>query len=298
MTGAPPAFLAARPMPGGLGDALATPPGRDLRIFWLGQAGFVIEACGTRVVIDPYLSDSLARKYHASATPHDRMMPPPVAPEALGAVDAVLVTHRHGDHMDAGTLAPLMCAAPGAMLVAPAAEAEEALRRAAIGPARLIGMAGRDGVDLAPTCHVTAIPAAHETLETDAAGNHRFLGYLLRLGGWRIWHSGDCVPYPGLVEAVAGHRPQVALLPTNGRSERLERLAIAGNFHLAEAVAIARAAGCRAMIGHHHGMFAFNTIDPGTIDALAATRTELQLIRAQTGLFWTPADATGSEDPA
>lgn len=293
-----PAFLAARPLPGGLGKALAAPPGRDLRIFWLGQAGFVIEASNTRVVIDPYLSDSLARKYRGSATPHDRMMPAPVAPEALGAVDAVLVTHRHGDHMDAETLAPLLRAAPGAVLVAPAAEAEEALRRAAIDPARLVGMAGGDAVDLGPGCRVTAVPAAHETLETDAAGNHRYLGYVLRLGGWRIWHSGDCVPYPGLVEAVARHEPQVALLPANGRSERLARLAIAGNFHLDEAVGIARAAGCLAMIGHHHGMFAFNTIDPGAIDRLAATGTGLQLLRARTGLCWTPAEAARSEDPA
>jgi L-ascorbate metabolism protein UlaG (beta-lactamase superfamily) len=32
-----------------------------MNITWLGQAGFVFEAQGYRLVVDPYLSDSCAR---------------------------------------------------------------------------------------------------------------------------------------------------------------------------------------------------------------------------------------------
>jgi hypothetical protein len=45
---------------GALDARLAARPGAGTRLYWLGQAGFVLESEGRRLVIDPYLSDSLA----------------------------------------------------------------------------------------------------------------------------------------------------------------------------------------------------------------------------------------------
>ena len=39
-------------------------------ISWLGQAGFLIRWREFRLVIDPYLSDSLATKYRGTRFPH------------------------------------------------------------------------------------------------------------------------------------------------------------------------------------------------------------------------------------
>jgi len=50
---------------------------------WFGQAGFWIETGTHRVLIDPYLSDSLARKYEGQPNDHRRIMPVPVAAEEL-----------------------------------------------------------------------------------------------------------------------------------------------------------------------------------------------------------------------
>ncbi|MCG8509851.1 MAG: hypothetical protein MI741_11550 [Rhodospirillales bacterium] len=52
-------------------------------LFWLGQAGFWIETGEHRVLIDPYLSDSLAEKYAGKKHDHKRMMPPPSTVERL-----------------------------------------------------------------------------------------------------------------------------------------------------------------------------------------------------------------------
>jgi|ERR1700677_2681357 hypothetical protein len=41
-------------------------------LYWLGQAGFIIQAGAKRLTIDPYLSDTLAEKYRGTATPHER----------------------------------------------------------------------------------------------------------------------------------------------------------------------------------------------------------------------------------
>jgi L-ascorbate metabolism protein UlaG (beta-lactamase superfamily) len=48
---------------------------RTLRLYWLGQAGFLIDAAPEhaprplRLLIDPYLSDSLAEKYRGKEFP-------------------------------------------------------------------------------------------------------------------------------------------------------------------------------------------------------------------------------------
>jgi L-ascorbate metabolism protein UlaG (beta-lactamase superfamily) len=77
-----------------------------ITLYWLGQAGFVIQAGARRLIIDPYLSDTPAEKYKGTATPHKRMARPPVDPAELGRIDLVLITHHHTDYMDPGTLSP------------------------------------------------------------------------------------------------------------------------------------------------------------------------------------------------
>ena len=107
-------------------------------LHWLGQAGFVIQAGGRRILIDPYLSDTLAAKYRDTTLPHERLMPAPIGVDALGPVDLVLVTHHHTDHMDPGTLAPLALRHPALRVVVPRASRADAMRRAGVAEDRLV----------------------------------------------------------------------------------------------------------------------------------------------------------------
>jgi L-ascorbate metabolism protein UlaG (beta-lactamase superfamily) len=282
--------LVERPFEGSLADALAAGPGAETRFYWLGQAGFVIDIAGKRLVIDPYLSDSLAVKYRGTPFPHERMMAAPVTPEALSGVDAVLCTHAHTDHMDPGTLPGLFAANPGAELIAPRAVRDAALDRSGL-PARRIHLvdAGED-LRLGGGLTITPTRAAHETLERDVAGNHRFLGYVLCAPGMTLWHAGDTIPFEGQVKEVQALAPDVALLPVNGRRPELGARGIAGNLNLAEAVALTRALRASAMVAHHHGLFAFNTADPETIDSMAQTVSDLAVVRARQAVAfeWVP----------
>ena len=276
--------LRAVPFAGALSSALPDAiRGGGTSLFWLGQAGFVIVTGGHLLLIDPYLSDSLAEKYRGATYPHERMMPAPLLPAELPRLDAVLLTHRHGDHMDPGTLPALARHFPQALFVFPEAERAEAAKRSglALDDPRLTGTDAGARLTLAPGVHVTVFAAAHEAPETDDQGRHRFLGYGLALGGLRLWHSGDCVPFAGLAEAVGAFAPKVALLPVNGRDPVLRRAGVPGNFTLNEAEDIARQVGARQMLAHHYGMFAFNTCDPAAIDAFAKTRTGLIIERAR-----------------
>jgi L-ascorbate metabolism protein UlaG (beta-lactamase superfamily) len=253
-----------------LASELQRPRRAAVRLYWLGQAGFVIDTPDRRLVIDPYLSDSLAEKYRGTALAHERLHPPPVTVEDLGKVDLVLCTHQHGDHMDAGTLRPLAARWPELHFVVPEAAAAIATTKIGVGTDRLILANAGASISPWPGLTVTGLRAAHERLEVDDAGHHRFLGYHIDISGLRILHSGDTVPFDGQVAEYAALGPQLILLPVNGRSEALRQAGVPGNLTLEEAIKVGQGSGAAMMIAHHYGLFAFNTADPQGIDAAAA----------------------------
>jgi L-ascorbate metabolism protein UlaG (beta-lactamase superfamily) len=232
---------------------------------WLGQAGFWLDTGAHRVLIDPYLSDSLARKYAGSLHDHQRMMAPPITPEHLPQPDVVLITHAHTDHMDPDTLRPLAQRFAHLPFVVPRARLDVARQR--IGQdATIIAVTDGDRIEPLPGLIIHVLPSAHETLERDEAGDAVFLGYGVASHDLRLYHSGDCIPYEGLAERVSELAPDVALLPVNGRDASRLAAGIPGNFTLQEAVALCQQAKIDFMVPHHFGMFAFNTLDEAIIE--------------------------------
>lgn len=288
--------LKAVPLPAPLPDLLARPPGEEVRLFWLGQAGFVIDGAGRRVVIDPYLSDSLAEKYRGRTFDHVRMMPAPVRPDQIAHIDLVLSTHAHSDHLDPGTLPDLLAANPTARLIGPEASRAITLERARIDAERFIGLDAGQAFDL-PNLRLTAVRAAHEALETDSAGRHRFLGYGITLGDTTIFHSGDTIPFDGQVAEVAALNASVALLPVNGRRPDLTAAGIAGNLTMTEAIALIEAAGIPALIAHHFGMFAFNTAPRAEIERAALEAAPLSVMAARVDRTYLPGPANDRKRP-
>ena len=242
-------------------DTLTRAPsvGAGPRLWWLGQAGFALESAGTRILIDPYLSDSLAAKYRGRLFPHTRLHPAPIDPATITGVSAVLHTHAHTDHLDPWTIRDLLDR-NSPRFVAPEARRDVALERG-IPEKSLIGAVAGDRIGL-PGVTVDVVPAAHETREHDQQGRDAFLGYVVDLGGVRVYHSGDCVPYPEQAELLRDLRVDVALLPINGRDAYRTGNGVPGNFTVEEAVALCEEVGIAALVGHHFGLFDFNTIDP------------------------------------
>lgn len=258
-------------------NGLASKTGAAL--WWLGQAGFLLAQGGLRIVIDPYLSNSLAEKYRGKPFPHERMMPPPIAPEALRDVDWLLCTHSHTDHMDRDTIRPLLAANPKAHVLAPRAERAKAMERG-VPEARLHLIDAGESLDLGGVL-VTATPSAHEDLKITASG-HLYLGYALTGGGVTVWHAGDTVPHSGLVSAVRPLEVDLALLPVNGRDAARAANGVPGNLTLEEAVDLTDSIGAGVMLGHHFGLFEFNTLD--LVEGAArlarlSPRAEVQLVR-------------------
>jgi L-ascorbate metabolism protein UlaG (beta-lactamase superfamily) len=271
-----------------LADPATTPRDGEVVLYWLGQAGFVIEWGEFRMLIDPYLSDSLAEKYKGTKFPHTRMMAAPFLPDELDRLDLVLCTHRHTDHMDPGTLQPLAERFRDLRFVVPAAVTDEAIKRCGVGVDRLIPVSAGERIEILPGCFVSPVPSAHESLDMDDEGRYPWLGYVIEAGRVRLYHSGDCVPYAGLAEAVAALKPHVAMLPVNGRDAERSGNGVPGNFTLDEAIALAKESGTDALIAHHYGLFDFNTIPADAIDKRIKREAAngFAMFRAQTGTAW------------
>lgn len=260
----------------------------EVTLYWLGQAGFIIESKNFRLFIDPYLSNSLELKYKGTAFPHTRMMGSPITPSEIDRLDYVLCTHRHTDHMDPETLTPLAMQFPSLSFVVPAYSINEALSRCHVTKERLLAVNAGDAIHLLENVTVYPIPSAHETLDTNEQGEHQWLGYILQIGKIKIYHSGDCIPYEGLTDLIREHKVDIALLPVNGRDRTRSSQGVPGNFTLDEAITMAQEAGIKVMFAHHYGLFDFNTVSAQSIDEQAAnlnTKT-FQIVRAQLQRAW------------
>jgi L-ascorbate metabolism protein UlaG (beta-lactamase superfamily) len=230
-----------------------------LHLWWLGQSGFLIQWRGHHLLMDPYLSDSLTRKYAGTDKPHVRMTERVIAPERLGFVEMVTSSHNHTDHLDAETLIPLRAANPEVRLLVSPANLAFAAERLGVAQDKLTTIsADSEAVRIDPfTFH--AIPSAHESLEVDERGDHRYIGFLVQAGDWTIYHSGDCVPYEGLAERLSHWKVDVALLPINGRDPAR---GVAGNFSAEEAAGLAHDIQAGCVIPCHYEMFEFNSVSP------------------------------------
>src|SRR5215467_6215972 len=94
---------------------------KNFYLWWLGQSGFLLQWKGKRVLIDPYLSDSLTKKYATTDKPHIRMSERVIDPEMLENISIVTSSHNHTDHSDAETLMPVLKNNPGVAFIIPEA---------------------------------------------------------------------------------------------------------------------------------------------------------------------------------
>jgi L-ascorbate metabolism protein UlaG (beta-lactamase superfamily) len=237
------------------------------RLWWLGQSGFLLQWQGRHLLLDPYLSESLTRKYAATDKPHVRMTRRVVAPERLDFVDIVTSSHNHTDHLDGDTLGPLRVANQSLALVIPEANRAFVADRLGCDPAWPLGL--DDGQELEVRgFRIAAVPAAHETIERDGSGRCLCLGYVVRFGPHSLYHPGDCVPYDGQVERLRALSVDLALLPINGRAPERR---VPGNFSGPEAARLAHAIGARLVVPCHYEMFEFNTASPASFALEART---------------------------
>jgi len=230
-----------------------------LAVWFLGQESVIIKGDDVTLYIDPYVSDHLEKS--AGIT---RTYPALISPEDIINADGCLITHEHEDHLDRGAVHPLAAQNPGAFIMAPAACRPLLLE---------LGVPDSSVVDadtdqwLSPLqsekLRVHAVPAAHEVLEQDDQGRHRYVGYMIELNGVKLYHAGDTVIFPELIERLTQFKPDLAMLPINGRDYFRNQQDIVGNMDYREAVEFGHQIGAETIIPLHYDVFAGNAENPG-----------------------------------
>ncbi len=227
------------------------------RLWWLGQSGYLLQWNGKRVLIDPYLSDSLTKKYAETEKPHIRMSELVLQPDLLRNVSAVTSSHNHTDHLDAESLMPILKNNPSIKFIIPEANRAFVANRVQCALDFPIGM--NDGLSVTVNEFTfIGIPAKHNELARDENGNCKFMGFVIKFGEYSVYHSGDTLWFEGMVELLKPYQVDVAILPINGNDPSRK---VAGNLNTEESVELGKAIGADYVIPCHYDMFTFNTAD-------------------------------------
>jgi L-ascorbate metabolism protein UlaG (beta-lactamase superfamily) len=226
-------------------------------LWWLGQSGFLLQWKGKRVLIDPYLSDSLTKKYADTKKPHTRMSELVIRPELLSNISIVTSSHNHTDHLDAETLIPVLKNNPGIGFIIPEANRDWVTERVKCKKDLPVGLNDRQSATV-DGFGFYGIPAKHNELERDENGNCRYMGYVIEFGKYKIYHSGDTLWFGEMVHLLKPFGVDVAILPINGNDPAR---GVAGNLNCNEAAELGKAINAGCVIPCHYDMFTFNTAD-------------------------------------
>jgi L-ascorbate metabolism protein UlaG (beta-lactamase superfamily) len=175
-----------------------------MRLTLIRNATVILELAGRRVLVDPMLDDAGARPpvENTSNPVRNPTVPLPFpAEEVVRWVDAVVVTHRHRDHLDARGEeltprdVPVFCQP----------EDEGALRELGLDARPVAEQLDWDGL------HIARTPARH--------GSGAVAEALAPVSGFvlgELYLAGDTVWYEGVEDAIARHRPRAAVVNAGG----------------------------------------------------------------------------------
>ncbi|MGO4371289.1 MBL fold metallo-hydrolase [Paenibacillus sp. MCAF20] len=228
-----------------------------LSLWALGQEGFLVKWGEHTILFDPYLSDWV---FESSGPPWSRAFAPPLAPSQCGFVDYVVCSHHHEDHMDKQTLQAIG-QSQATKFIVPKAHLE-LMKEWGFRDEQLIGISHGQSLELAEGLKLEAHAAKHEQFETDEAGEHKFLGFVASFGDIQLYHAGDTVGFPELVEWLRPKLIDIAMLPINGRDFVRNSAGIVGNCNYREAVEIAVQIQADLLIPMHYGLFPHNDENP------------------------------------
>ena len=179
----------------------------ELGVMFLGHSSFLLQMESANVLIDPVFATRLIVLR--------RQRRPGIKVEDLPAIDVVLLTHAHMDHLNRPTLrrvarATRLRTGRAPVVVVPAG-VEDLVRDLGFREVRSLRWWGCTKV---AGLEVTFTPAKHWGARMFSDTHRLFGGYVLcDAAGHRVYHSGDTAYFEGFKEIGRKLKPQVALLP-------------------------------------------------------------------------------------
>ncbi|MGR8007136.1 MBL fold metallo-hydrolase [Streptomyces hypolithicus] len=180
---------------------LAEAPATGLRLTWMGHSSVLAEIDGRRLLFDPVWGQRCSP--FAFAGPK-RLHPVPVPLAALGAVDAVVISHDHYDHLDMPTIRAL--AGTRTVFAVPLGVGAH-LERWGVPADRIHELDWNETVKIAGLS-LTATPARHFCGRGLRNQQHTLWASWAVAGPeHRVYHSGDTGYFDGFEDIGAEHGP-------------------------------------------------------------------------------------------
>ncbi len=208
-------------------------------VTWIGQAGLLIETKDCKIMVDPYLSDSVAK---INPKNYRRI---PVNEKLFNEnPDVILITHEHLDHLDPETLPRLFDKAKNITVLAPR-NAWEKVRQ--YEKEHNYIMFNRETVWTHKDVVFTAVKAEH----SDGSA----IGCVIDDGSKKLYITGDTL----YNKEIFSYLPQdiyAVFLPING---------VGNNMNATDAKKFAEKTKAKFAVPVHWGMF--DNINPEDFDA-------------------------------
>jgi L-ascorbate 6-phosphate lactonase len=223
-----------------------------LKIFYLGQSGYVLKTKESFIYIDPYLSNYIQNSKGLNDNYMTRSYPSPLNPKVIKKCNAIICTHSHVDHMDPWTLKKintdfiLYCS-------------EGAYNKSVVekNPSNLIFLKPRKSLKI-KNLIIEPIPAAHYNLK-DKYGRPDCLSLIIKFNNQKLFFWGDGIIYDGQLDLLSNIKFDYFFAPINGRDIFREKKGIIGNLNEKELAKICSKINIDNVIPNHYDMFPNNT---------------------------------------
>jgi L-ascorbate metabolism protein UlaG (beta-lactamase superfamily) len=178
----------------------------ELGVTFIGHSSFLLQVHGRRLLVDPVFSKRLIVLR--------RQRKPGVLIEELPAIDVVLLTHAHMDHLNMPSLRRVIRATRRLTGRAPEVVVPKGVEDlvAGLGFSQVHGMAWWDEIEV-QGLKVTMTPCKHWGARMFRDTHRGYGGYVVEGGGQSVYHSGDTAYFEGFREIGERLHPEVALLP-------------------------------------------------------------------------------------
>jgi len=177
-------------------DDFATPPETGLRVTWLGHSSTLLEIDGYRVLIDPVWGD---RASPFSWAGPQRFHDAPIALADLPALDVIVISHDHYDHLDYDTIRHFV--KERVHFVVPLGLGTH-LQYWGIDESRITELDWWQTHDMGDL-RFTATPARHQsgrTIEASATWTTLWAGWAIRGNKHAVYFSGDTSMFPAMAD--------------------------------------------------------------------------------------------------